>query len=77
MIQISVLRILTFLLFLATTPHLPAAETFRIATYNIENYVAEARGTRPAKSEDAKAKIRERILVITTKSGNLNNTQGK
>src|ERR1700722_15688333 len=43
---------------------LRAAETFRIATYNVENYIAEVRGTRPAKSEDAKAKIRESILVL-------------
>lgn len=40
---------------------LPAAETFRVATYNVQNYLAAPVGTRPAKSEAAKAKIRESI----------------
>ena len=40
---------------------LPAAETFRVATYNVQNYLAVSVGTRPAKSEAAKAKIRESI----------------
>jgi hypothetical protein len=78
MLRPSVLRILiAFLFFPLAAIQVVAAETFRIATYNVENYVAEAHGTRPAKSDDAKAEIRERILVITTKSGNLNDTQGK
>jgi endonuclease/exonuclease/phosphatase family metal-dependent hydrolase len=38
-----------------------AAETFRVATYNLQNYLHAAVGTRPAKSEAAKAKIRESI----------------
>lgn len=40
------------------------AETFRIASYNLEGYLLEATQTRPAKSEAARAKIRESILAI-------------
>ncbi len=44
---------------------LSAAETFRIATYNVENYLAQAgSGNRPAKSDTAKAKVREGILAL-------------
>ncbi len=43
---------------------LTAAETFTVATYNVENYLAEKTGTRPAKSAEAKAKIRESILAM-------------
>lgn len=43
---------------------LHAADTFRVATYNIENYLDQPSGTRHAKSEAAKAKIRESILAI-------------
>jgi endonuclease/exonuclease/phosphatase family metal-dependent hydrolase len=38
-----------------------SAETFRVATYNVQNYLDAAIGTRPAKSEAAKAKVRESI----------------
>jgi endonuclease/exonuclease/phosphatase family metal-dependent hydrolase len=38
-----------------------AAETFRVATYNLQNYLDAPLGTRPLKSEAAKAKIRESI----------------
>lgn len=44
--------------------HLSAADTFRVATYNVNNYLAEAIGTRPAKTEEAKAKIRESIRAL-------------
>jgi endonuclease/exonuclease/phosphatase family metal-dependent hydrolase len=43
---------------------LPAAETFRVATYNLENYLEEPIGTRPAKSPEAKAKIRESLRAL-------------
>lgn len=43
---------------------LQAADTFSVATYNVNNYLAEAIGTRPAKSEGAKAKIRESIRAL-------------
>jgi endonuclease/exonuclease/phosphatase family metal-dependent hydrolase len=43
---------------------LQAQETFRVATYNVENYLDEKSGTRPAKSAAAKAKVRESILAL-------------
>lgn len=43
---------------------LEAAEAFRIAQYNIENYLDEPTSTRPVKSEAAKAKVREGILAL-------------
>ena len=48
-------------LLLCAPSFLPAAETFRVATYNVQNYIEERSGTRPAKSEAAKAKVRESI----------------
>ncbi len=38
-----------------------AAETFRIAEYNVDNYLEVSNGTRPAKSEAAKTAVRETI----------------
>ena len=38
-----------------------SAETFRVATYNLQNYLDTQLGTRPAKSDAAKARIRESI----------------
>jgi endonuclease/exonuclease/phosphatase family metal-dependent hydrolase len=52
------------LLLLCAAFSLPAAESFRIATYNVENYLLEPSGTRPAKSAAAKAKVREGILAL-------------
>lgn len=51
-------------LLLAGWPPLRAAETFRVATYNLESYLAEPVGTRPAKSAAAKAKIRESLRAL-------------
>jgi endonuclease/exonuclease/phosphatase family metal-dependent hydrolase len=51
------------LLFLPAAP-LPAAESFRVATYNVENYLDVASGTRLVKSEQARAKVRESILAL-------------
>jgi endonuclease/exonuclease/phosphatase family metal-dependent hydrolase len=39
-------------------------QIFRVATFNVENYLETASGTRPAKSPEAKAKVRESILAI-------------
>src|SRR2546421_2183750 len=39
-------------------------QTFRVATYNVENYLDQAAGSRHAKSEEAKAKVRESILAL-------------
>ena len=44
--------------------HWAAAETFRVATYNVENYLVEATQTRYVKSAEAKAKVRESILTL-------------
>jgi endonuclease/exonuclease/phosphatase family metal-dependent hydrolase len=43
---------------------LSAAETFRVATYNVENYLAQPTESRSAKLTDAKAKVRESILAL-------------
>ena len=40
------------------------AETFRVAEYNVENYLAEATDTRSAKTAEAKAKVRESIRAL-------------
>ena len=51
-----------FLIWLS--PALLWAESFRVATYNLENYLDEPTQTRSAKSAEAKAKIRESILAL-------------
>ncbi len=40
-------------------------ETFRVATYNLENYIEAPVGTRPAKSAASKSKIRESIRSMS------------
>ncbi len=40
------------------------AETFRVATYNLNNYLDAPTESRHAKSEEAKSKVRESILAI-------------
>ena len=39
-------------------------ESFRVATYNLENYLDAATQTRAAKSAESKAKVRESILAL-------------
>jgi endonuclease/exonuclease/phosphatase family metal-dependent hydrolase len=41
-----------------------AAETFRVATYNLENYLDAPAGTRPLKTAEGKAKIRESLRAL-------------
>jgi len=41
-----------------------AAQTFRVATYNVENYLDTPSQTRHAKSPEAKAKVQESILAL-------------
>lgn len=41
-----------------------AAPSFRVATYNVENYIDEPAGTRPLKTVEAKAKIRESLRAL-------------
>ena len=49
---------------LASSSPLPAAEVFRVATYNLENYLHAPLGTRPAKSPEGRAKIRESLRAL-------------
>jgi endonuclease/exonuclease/phosphatase family metal-dependent hydrolase len=49
---------------LVSSGTLPAAEVFRVATYNLENYLAVPLGTRPAKAPAGRAKIRESLRAI-------------
>ena len=51
-------------LFVCATVQTRAAQTFRVASYNLENYLDVEAGTRIAKSAEAKAKIRENILTL-------------
>lgn len=41
-----------------------AAQSFRVGTYNLENYIEQPSGTRPAKTAEGKAKIRESIKAL-------------
>jgi endonuclease/exonuclease/phosphatase family metal-dependent hydrolase len=41
-----------------------AAEQFRVATYNLENYLDQPAGTRPIKSSEARQKIRESLVAL-------------
>ena len=52
------------LLGLNAGPSLRAAPVFRVATYNLENYIDEPAGTRPAKTPEARAKIRESLRTL-------------
>src|SRR5882672_3717684 len=53
-----------FLVALISSSPLPAAEVFRVATYNLENYLDAPVGTRPAKSPEGRAKIRESLRAL-------------
>lgn len=50
--------------FVLFAPFLLRAETFRIAAYNVENYLDQPTQTRRVKSEQAKAKVRESIRAL-------------
>ncbi len=54
---------LAFTVCLLATP-LFAADTFRVAAYNVENYLDQPGGTRPVKSAEARAKVVENIKAI-------------
>jgi len=45
-------------------PSWSIAETFRVATYNVENYLDEPTQNRVAKPANAKAKVRDSILAL-------------
>src|SRR5512133_742546 len=58
-------RALTFwAVILSLLPLVAGAATFKVATYNLENYISQASGTREVKSEAAKAMIRQGILSL-------------
>src|SRR5262249_4179471 len=37
---------------------------FRVATYNVENYLDQSSGTRPMKTAEGRAKVRERLQAL-------------
>src|SRR5882672_3714599 len=51
-------------LLLCLVNRLPAADTFRVATYNVENYITEASETRAVKPASARAKVCDSILAL-------------
>jgi endonuclease/exonuclease/phosphatase family metal-dependent hydrolase len=51
------------LLLLVSLP-LSAADIFRVASFNVENYLDAPAGTRPIKSEESRAKVRESVLAM-------------
>ena len=53
----------TALLFLLLGARVFGAETFRLASFNLENYLDVREGTRPIKSPEARAKVRESIMA--------------
>jgi endonuclease/exonuclease/phosphatase family metal-dependent hydrolase len=56
---------LILLLALRLSPPAPAADTFRVATYNVENYLDQPTESRPRpKSAAAKARVRESLHAL-------------
>ncbi|MGD0815816.1 MAG: endonuclease/exonuclease/phosphatase family protein [Verrucomicrobiota bacterium] len=55
-------RLFALLWLLSST--LAGAQVFRVATFNVENYLDTPSSQRPAKSSEGKARVRESILVI-------------
>jgi endonuclease/exonuclease/phosphatase family metal-dependent hydrolase len=53
-----------FALFWLLSSVLAGAQVFRVATFNVENYLDTPSGQRPAKSSAAKARVRESILAV-------------
>ena len=58
------LRAAVIALLLCIATALRAADTFRVATYNVENYLETATAARPAKSAAAREKVREGIVAL-------------
>jgi endonuclease/exonuclease/phosphatase family metal-dependent hydrolase len=62
-----VLRFLAFAAFAACASRALSAESpirFRVATYNVENYLDQPGGTRPMKTAEGKAKVRESLRAL-------------
>src|SRR6185436_6780660 len=55
-------RVLVLLVLSATASW--AAETLRVGTYNINNYLLAQTGSRPAKTAESKAKVREALRAM-------------
>jgi endonuclease/exonuclease/phosphatase family metal-dependent hydrolase len=63
-IRLGIVLFCAMVLFGVIRIRLEGAETFRVATYNLENYLDAPARTRHAKSAEAKAKVRESILAL-------------
>ena len=63
-VPIRLLRSVVILLALLLCARSALAETFRVATYNLENYLDEDAQTRGAKSAEAKTKVRDSIRAL-------------
>ena len=57
-------RVIAAWLLIITAIHARAAETFRVAEYNVENYLEVSNGARPAKSAEARTAVREAIRAL-------------
>lgn len=63
-VGLLVLFIFNFILVFIVSPPARAETTFRVATYNLENYLLAEHDGRPAKPVAARAKIRETIRAL-------------
>ncbi len=57
-------RIVLLLIVAAGSVALYSAQTFRVATFNVENYIAGPSETRPLKTPAAKQKVRESLRAL-------------
>jgi endonuclease/exonuclease/phosphatase family metal-dependent hydrolase len=58
------MRLICFLVILLLGCAANAAELFRVATYNVENYILRSNETRSIKAPESRAKVREHLLAI-------------
>jgi endonuclease/exonuclease/phosphatase family metal-dependent hydrolase len=61
---VGLVRAWLLLLSIGVCCSLPAAQTFRVATYNLENYLEHPIDTRPGKSPEGKRKVRESLRAL-------------
>jgi endonuclease/exonuclease/phosphatase family metal-dependent hydrolase len=62
--QLRVVSLMCWCFILLSPPGAGAADTFRVASYNLEGYLDTPTQSRQAKSDDSKAKVRECILAL-------------
>jgi endonuclease/exonuclease/phosphatase family metal-dependent hydrolase len=65
--MISVLRLFASAAFVVCASAAPSADAptrFRVATYNVENYLDRPGGTRPVKTTEGRAKVRESLRAL-------------